>query len=177
MNQPLDPNTELPKIPDEPLLEGAEPNELEAKLAACEKKAEEYLAGWQRAKADFSNYKRDEAIRLQEIAQYGSFKLLEELIRVVDSFDLGIAALEKQGSIDKGIYMIRVQFEDMLRRHGIQRIPITPGDQLDLSKHEVIGELESEHPPGSIAQEIEAGYMLHDRVLRPVRVMTSKGKN
>src|SRR5882724_2424458 len=65
-------------------------------LAECEKKRDEYLAGWQRAKADFLNYKKDEAMRLQEFMKYGHEEFMRELIGVLDSFDLAISYLEKE---------------------------------------------------------------------------------
>ena len=78
-------------------------------LQKCEAQRDEYLAGWQRAKADFINYKKEEMVRLEEFARYQNADLVMELVRVLDSFDLGIAALEKKGGVDRGVYMIRAQ--------------------------------------------------------------------
>ena len=86
-----------------------------SELAQTRKQAEEYLAGWQRTKADFVNYKREEAGRLEEVARYSSERFMKEMVTVLDSFDLGLSALEKQGQVEKGIYMIRAQFEDTLK--------------------------------------------------------------
>ena len=81
-------------------------------LQKCRKERDEYLAGWQRAKADFINYKKEELRRLQEVARYGSEELMRELITVMDNFDLGLRALERSGGVDKGMYMIKSQRED-----------------------------------------------------------------
>jgi molecular chaperone GrpE len=138
---------------------------------------EEYLAGWQRAKADFINYKKDEAQRLQELAKYQLEDVVHDLISVLDNFDLGLAALEKQGPVEKGIYMIRTQLEDLLKKRGLQRIPIRPGDAFDPGIAEAIAEADSDdHPPGSILEVIEAGYKLHGKILRPVRVKVVKSR-
>lgn len=144
------------------------------KRAVCEKQKDEYLAGWQRAKADFLNYKKEELQRLQEFAKYGHEELMRELISVLDSFDLGIAALEKAGPIEKGIYMIKAQIEDVTRRHGMERIKISPGDAMNPLEMESIGEMESTMPPGTVAEEIERGYRLHEKVIRPARVKIAK---
>ena len=68
---------------------------------------DEYLAGWQRAKADFINYKKEEANRAIEVARYGSADLIKDLISVMDNFDLALRTLEKAGPVEKGIYLIR----------------------------------------------------------------------
>ena len=77
-------------------------SELEKKLAAAEGQRDEYLAGWQRAKADFINYKKEEFAHLQEVAKYGSEDLIKDMISVMDNFDLGLRSLEKAGPVEKG---------------------------------------------------------------------------
>lgn len=149
---------------------------LRLELAGCKKEKDEYLAGWQRAKADFLNYKKEELRRIEEIARYQTEDFMNELITVLDNFDLGIAALQKAGPVEKGIYMIRSQIEDILKRRGLQRIPVKTGDRFDPAFHEAIAETESNAEAGTIVEEIEAGYRLHDKVVRPARVKVSKGK-
>lgn len=143
----------------------------------CRKEKEEYLAGWQRAKADFINYKKEEVKRLEEIAKYANAALLEELITVLDNFDLAIQALKKTGEVDKGIYMIRAHLEDILRKRGLERINLTPPQAFDAAVMETIEEVESSESPGTVLEEISPGYKLHDKVLRPARVRISKGKS
>lgn len=154
-----------------------EGGELQRKLEEAERARDEYLAGWQRAKADFVNYKKDEMQRLEEIAKYGTEDLIRECIGVMDNFDLGIRALEKQGPVEKGVYMIRAQIEDMLRRRGLERIPMAPGDVFDPMHAEAIAEVPAELPQGAVVEEIEAGYRLHGKVIRPARVKVSKGQS
>ncbi len=153
---------------------------------------DDYLAGWQRAKADFINYKKDEVRRLEEIARYGSEELILEAIAVLDNFDLALRAIEaekrsaptpeesrspdQKRGIDKGIYMIRGQIEDILKRHGAERIKIQPGDRFDPRTSEAIVLIESDMPEGTVVEEIEAGYKMYDKILRPARVKVSKEK-
>lgn len=145
-------------------------------LQRCEKERDEYLAGWQRAKADFINYKKDEVQRLQEIAKYQLEDVTLELIAVLDNFDLGLAALEKQGPVEKGIYMIRTQLLDVLKRRGLTRIEVKAGSAFDPAQMESVAETESVEPPGSVAEVIEEGYRLHEKIIRPARVKISKSK-
>lgn len=146
----------------------------EEKLTAIEKQRDEYLAGWQRAKADFINYRKDEAGRFEKLIRFANEDLLEELIGVLDSFDLGLAALEKAGPVEKGVYMVRSKLDNVLKQRGLERLPVKAGDMFDPSLSEAIVEAESDQPPGTIIEVIENGYKLHDRVLRPTRVKVPK---
>ncbi len=145
-----------------------------AELARCQKERDEYLAGWQRARADFLNYKKDEVKRFEEIVRFSNEELLKELIGVLDSFDLGLAALEKEGKAEKGIYMIRSQLEDILKQHGLERIQLKVGDKFDPATSETIAESESDKPAGEVIEIIEVGYRLNGKLLRPARVKVSK---
>jgi molecular chaperone GrpE len=154
----------------------ADASALETKLAAAEKQRDEYLAGWQRAKADFINYKKDEMAHLQEAMKYGSEDLIKDLISVMDNFDLGLRAMEKAGPVEKGIYLIRSQIEDILKKRGLEKIEIKVGDAFDPAMMEAMTEVESDLPHGAVVEEIEPGYRLHEKVLRASRVIISKGK-
>lgn len=158
--------------------QNAAPQEdLSEKLASAEKQRDEYLQGWQRAKADYVNYKKEENARLEAIAKYTSEDIMREMVTVLDSFDLGLRSLEKAGPVEKGVYMIRAQIEDILKKRGLDRIALNPGDAFDPAIAEAIAEGISEEPPGTIAEEIEPGYRLYEKVLRPARVKLSKGKD
>lgn len=166
-----EPNKEAEKNLQQP-----EPNELEAKLAEAEKARDEYLAGWQRTKADFINYKKEEMKHLEDVARYGSEDLIRDLIGVIDNFDLGLRTMEKSGPVERGIYLIRTQIEDILKKRGLVKIEIKPGDEFDPMIAEAMTEVPSERPPGTIVEEVEPGYRLGEKVLRPARVILSKGK-
>ena len=151
--------------------------ELQAQLEQCQKERDEYLSGWQRAKADFVNYKREEQQRLAEIAKYGAADLMRELLMVLDSFDLAIMALsgEKEGPESQGLQLIKAQVNEILKRYGLEKIPISPGDAYDPAIAEAIAEVVSDVPESAVAEVVEAGYRLHGKLLRPARVKLSKG--
>jgi molecular chaperone GrpE len=140
------------------------------------KQRDEYLAGWQRAKADFINYKKEEMAHLQEVAKYGNEDLIKDLISVMDNFDLGLRAMEKARPVEKGIYLIRSQIEDILKKRGLQKIEVKAGDMFDPVTMEAMTEIESDKPYGAVVEEMEPGYRLHEKVLRASRVILSKGK-
>jgi len=149
---------------------------LKEQLAAAEKARDEYLAGWQRAKADFVNYKKEEMMHLEEVAKYGSIDLIKDLLIVMDNFDLGLRAMEKAGAVDKGVYLIRSQIEDILKKRGLSKIEVAVGDQFDPMTAEAMAAIESDKPPGTIVEIAEPGYRLHDKVLRAAKVIISKDK-
>lgn len=149
--------------------------DLEEKLKRCEKDKSDYLSGWQRAKADFINYKRDEAARFEQIAKYANEGLLNELILVLDNFDLGLRSLEKNGVSDRGIYLIRIQLEDIMKKRGLEKISIAIGSMFDPSTSEILAESDSDKPQGVVLEEIAPAYELYDKIIRPAKVKISKG--
>ena len=116
---------------------------------------DEYLAGWARAKADLINYKKEEANRAVEVARYGSVDLIRDLISVMDNFDLALRTLEKAGPVEKGIYLIRTQIEDILKKRGLAKVDIKEGDVFDPAIAEALAEVASEKPACAVVEVIE----------------------
>jgi len=152
------------------------PEELEAALAACEKLRDEYLDGWKRAKADFENYRKEERARAEAVVKFANEVLIMDCLHVLDSFDLGLATVSDGDHARKGMELIRGQLEEVLRRYGVERIKVKPGDAFDPVRHEGVGEVVSGVPPATVAEEVSAGYLLHGKLVRPARVKLSKGR-
>ncbi|MEK7548987.1 MAG: nucleotide exchange factor GrpE [Patescibacteria group bacterium] len=151
-------------------MNGAVENELEK----CQKEKEEYLDGWKRAKADLINYKKEEAKRFEGISRFSQEILIRDLINVLDSFDLALSALEKEGKAEKGVYLIRTQMEDILRGSGLERIIVSVGQPFDPALQEAIVAVESDKSPDTVVEEIERGYLLRGKLIRPARVKVAK---
>ena len=149
---------------------------LRQRLAHAEQERKEYLDGWQRAKADLINYKKEEQRRFEDLARYGAEGLLRELVDVLDNFDLALGA-GAPPEVEKGIMLIRGQMENILRSHGAEPTEVQTGDSFDPALHEAIGEEESDAPAGAVARVLQKGYRLHGRVLRPARVKLSKSRS
>lgn len=151
-------------------------------LKLCRSQSEEYLNGWKRAKADLVNFQKDESKRLEEIVQFGSKALMKELIVVLDSFDLALGSMSEKAekglalSLSKGVYMIRAQLEDVMKKYGLERMVVEVGKPIDHRLHEAILAIESEELVDTIIEEVEHGYLLYGRVLRPARVKVAKEK-
>ena len=139
------------------------------------KEREEYLDGWKRAKAELINYKNDELKRVSEIIRFAGEDIARDMVEILDSFDLCIASLSTDNqSLAKGVYMIRTQLEDLLKKRGMERIIVSVGHQFDPGLHEAISTIQSDKPPGIVIEEIEKGYTWNGKLLRPARVVVSK---
>ncbi len=147
---------------------------VEEKIAKLEKDSQEYLDGWKRAKADLINYKKEEAERFETFAKFSAESLVVELLAIMDSFDLGLAAVQGDKKAEEGFRIIRTQLKEILKRRGLTAILAPPGTPFDPLCHEGVGEVESPHPPGTVAEEVSRGYALGGRVVRPARVRVSK---
>jgi molecular chaperone GrpE len=143
-------------------------------LDALKKQCDEYLDGWKRAKADFINYKKDETKRFETVLKYANETIIRELIGVLDSFDLAIQSLGADEKTEKGIYLIRTQLEDVLKRYGLERISVSVGQKFDPGVHDAISVVESDKPSGTVVDEVEKGYMMNGKLIRAARVKVAK---
>ena len=156
--------------PEEILRQAQDDNE----FAKYKKERDEYLDGWQRAKAEFINYKKDEVKRFETLAKFANESIIRDLINILDSFDLAIPTLESKGKVEKGIYLIRAQLEDALKNYGLERVIVSVGNSFDPAMQEAVAVVESDKPSGTVVEEIERGYMLNGKLIRPARVKVSK---
>ena len=151
--------------------------QIQEKLKKCQELKEEYLNGWQRAKADLINARKEDEKRNQEFLKFANSALISDILPVLDSFDLAFAAeSEKDSKFSKGIILIKMQLEDALRKYGLESIK-SVGEKINLQVHEIIGEVESEKEEGIIVEELQKGYLLNGKVIRPAKVKISKNKN
>ena len=100
--------------------------------------------------------------------------IVRDLITILDSFDLAIAALEKDGKAEKGLYLIRSQIEDTLKNYGLERLMVSAGQVFDPSVHDAVAVIESNEPSGTVIEEVERGYLLNGKLVRPARVKVAK---
>lgn len=152
-------------------------NELESALEKCRLERQDYLTGWQRARADFLNYKKDQGRVMDEFRNFAHAQLLEKILSVFDNLSRACDSLPESLKDDvwaKGVINVRRQFESLLFEQGIEEIKITTGDKFDPAYHEAIGEIEGEGQSGAVAEISQKGYILHGTVIRPARVKIIK---
>ena len=167
--------------------------ELKKKLEECQKLKEEYLAGWQRARADLLNYKKEEIERIEEILKYGGEEFILKILPILDNFDLAEKKLPedlKNNDSIKGLLQIKTQILDFLRIQGVEEIK-TIGEKFDPNFHEAVEQVEEsklssspiadarevevkDKDSGIIVEEVQKGYKINGRLLRPAKVKVVK---
>jgi molecular chaperone GrpE len=131
-----------------------------------------------RTAADLENYRKRMARDKQEAVRYANQSLLEELLPVLDNFEMGMeaAAAEKGSMIFIGMDMVRRQFADMLGSHGVTPVAVAAGDEFDPAIQEaVIQEASDTVAAGRVVRVMRRGFRMHDRLLRPATVVVSSG--
>jgi molecular chaperone GrpE len=149
---------------------------LKEQLKSCQKERQEYLDGWQRAKADFINAKKREDEERGEFIKFSKKELLKELLPALDSFHTAFGNKEAWEKVDlnwrMGVQYIYSQLLGVLEKHGITLIDPKVGESFDPKKHASIGtvavtEREQDHTVAEVAQK---GYALHGNILEPAKV-------
>ncbi|NGP62240.1 nucleotide exchange factor GrpE [Paenibacillus thiaminolyticus] len=147
-----------------------------AELKMARAQAEELQQRLLRAQADFDNFRRRTVKEKEELAQYASSKLVTELLPVLDNFERALAAAQtgsEEQSFVKGVDMIFRQFTQVLEQEGVKAMNAV-GEPFNPEFHQAIMQVESEeHEEGIVVEEVQKGYMLKDRVLRPAMVKVS----
>lgn len=146
-------------------------------LELASKKAEEYLDGWKRAKADYLNLKKETEKRQQEIVQFASFALICELLPIYDHFKLALSHVPKdqnEAEWVKGFFHVKNQLQDLFKRLGIEEIK-TVGEKFNPEFHEaVIHEKKEGFKTDMILEEVKSGYTWHGKVIQPAKVKVAK---
>ena len=138
------------------------------KLHLCEQERGEYLAGWQRAKADLINYKKEQEAKISEIFKFANEGLIYEVLPVLDSFELAI----KHDANNKEIQQLYNQLKNILKSQGLEEIKAI-GEKFNPEFHESVGEVEGGEQ-GLIAEETQMGYKLNNKVIRASKVKINK---
>jgi len=159
--------------------------ELKKQLEECQKLKDEYLAGWQRSRADLLNYKKEEMERIGQLINYAKEELILDILPIMDNFEVIEKKLPENLKKDdnvKGLMQIKIQFQDFLKTLGVEEIK-SIGEKFDPNFHEVVEEVESssakatedkEIKSGTIIEEIQKGYKINGRLLRPAKVRVVK---
>ncbi|MBI2038468.1 MAG: nucleotide exchange factor GrpE [Candidatus Nealsonbacteria bacterium] len=131
-------------------------------LEECKKQKDEYLAGWQRERADFLNYKKEEMERIGELLKYSGEEIVLNLLPILDNLDVAEKKLPDNLKNDenvKGLLMIKNQLEEFLKLQGVEEIK-TAGEKFDANFMEAVEKEEEERK----------GYKINGRLLRPAKV-------
>ena len=128
-----------------------------------------------RTAAEYDNYRKRCVKDREDFTKYANRSLLEELLPVIDNFEMGMQMAQQDTSsmIYIGMSMVQKQLTDFLSSQGVEPIACTPGQEFDHNVHEAIMSEPSDQPEGSIIRILRKGYNLRGRLLRPVNVVTA----
>jgi molecular chaperone GrpE len=154
--------------------------ELEDKLKAKEEEAKETYDRLLRVSAEFENYKKRSARDMDDFRKFAIQSLLKELLSVVDNLELAInSANENQqsdSSLKEGLDLTHREILHVLEKFNVTPIA-SKGELFDPTYHEAVMQEETdEYPENTVINEMQRGYLIHDRLLRPAMVVVAKPK-
>ncbi|MDB5224608.1 MAG: GrpE protein [Candidatus Adlerbacteria bacterium] len=135
---------------------------LREKLAKAVQEKQEYLEGWQRSRADFANYKREESLMHADREERIKSDLVESLLPALDALELALRHEETPT-----LKMLEKQFVESLRKIGVQRFG-TVGEAFNPHTHEALAQKGDEHKVESVER---SGYSIGEKIIRPAQVI------
>jgi molecular chaperone GrpE len=155
---------------------------LEEALAEARAQAEEYLDGWQRARAEFANYRRREELRREQFADEIAERVLSHFLPVLDDLERAFSAVPPEvqdHSWVKGLSLVAQKMLTGMENEGVAAMPVELGDAFDPNLHMAVLHIPcADYDEGQIAMVLQRGYTIgeRERVLRPAMVQVSSGR-
>ena len=168
------------RIQDELRQLRTELSEARGSLAEVQERADRYHANWQRSAADFLNWKRRSDQEKADATRLGEAAVIADLLRVLDDFERAFGALPgdlRRLTWIEGVHMIWGKLFTIFESRGLTPIEAL-GRDFDPREHEAVLREDDADPSGqtAVVQELQRGYRLHDRVLRPTLVKVGRPK-
>lgn len=154
----------------------SEVGELRKELVEEKARAEANLAGWQRERADFINYKRRVEQEMEDISKCAASELIFRILPVLDDFERALGCLPSGlGDVAwvDGVRAVKRKLRSILESKGLSEIKAL-GEPFDPNLHEAV--MTGVGEEGTVVGEMEKGYKLHDKVLRPTKVIVGGGE-
>jgi molecular chaperone GrpE len=162
---------------EEPFSMDDELSTLHSELDDIRSKAEEYLDGWQRARAEFANFKKRVQKEREASRSFITAEILSKYLTVVDDFERALNDRPEDEASEawaEGVDMIYRKLKNILEAEGVEEIS-AEGEQFDPNFHEAISFAESDdHSEGEIVEVIQPGYKIKERIIRPAVVLVAK---
>ncbi|MBX2812541.1 MAG: nucleotide exchange factor GrpE [Myxococcales bacterium] len=158
-------------------------NELEEALEQTRKEAAQLKDRWMRAAADLENLRRRAAKEREDVQKFGTERLLKNFLPVMDDLDRAVQVLDGHTEAETsattkqllgGVQMVQKKFLATLEKHGVTSFD-AKGTPFNPERHEAVQQIHSEHEVGAVASELQRGFLIHDRLLRPALVVVSLG--
>ena len=162
-------------------VEGDDPiKDLEAKLAAKDQEAKENYDRLLRVSAEFDNYKKRTSKELEEFRKFANQSLIKEMLSVVDNLELAMNSTNGHKAIDQGLLqgldMTHKEILKVFEKFNVKPIE-AKGQAFDPAFHEAVMQEETdEFDENTVINELQKGYLIHDRLLRPAMVVVARPK-
>lgn len=151
-------------------LEGENP--MAAELEALRAEIEQLRADSLRERADLDNQRKRLAREIEQARRFANERLLTELLPLFDSMEAGLAAAAQSDPLREGLELTLRQLHRIAEANGLAEVAPGAGDSFDPERHQAMSMVQAEGlPPGSVAQVLQKGYVLNERLLRPALVM------
>ena len=138
-------------------------------------RSEKYLANWQRAQADLANYKKRIEQEQSAIAKYANSTLISSLLSVIDDFERALNNMPQKVmgfTWIEGIFLVHKKLQGILEAHGLSEIKALDED-FDPTMHQAV--MYGDGDEGKVIEELQKGFKLHDRIIRPSMVQVGQG--
>jgi molecular chaperone GrpE len=153
-------------------------DDIMVKLQEKEREAAENYDKYVRAIAELENYRKRAAREKADFIRYGNENLIKDILPLVDSMDRALQHADNYGYSDafkKGLKLLQGQLQGCLEKYGVRQIECV-NKAFDPHIHEAVLQVDSgAHEKDRVVEELEKGYLLHERLLRPAKVSVSKG--
>jgi molecular chaperone GrpE len=174
----MDKELETKAAEEDSVIESDELEAIKQKISELEASVSEWKDKYLRSMADFDNYRKRSLEEKSDWIKRATEKLALTMCDVLDNFDRALLQLDddqREDSFIKGIVLIDQQLKTALEREGVKRIEAL-GTDFDPNYHEALAHIPSEYEEGIVAAVIQNGYTMNDKLIRPVRVAVSSGK-
>lgn len=172
------PDNQKAKEPAEERKEPTPLEKLQQQLDAKTREAAENRDKWLRLRAEFENFKKRMQKEKADLMKFSNENLLKSILPILDNLERAIdhgKEAKENTSLLEGVKITLKQFLNTLERFGVKPLSAM-GEVFDPEKHEAVSQQESDQEPSRVISEVEKGYVFHDRLLRPARVIVSKEK-
>lgn len=149
---------------------------LNQELTEFKQKAEDYLASWKRTAADFENYKKRREKEDRELLQFAQEVTVVKMLPTLESLEQALKQAPNDPKFktwSEGVIKIVQQLEKVLLEMGVEKIKAV-GEKFDPDLHEAVEQVEGEEASGTILEEIQTGYKLNGKVIKPAKVKVTR---
>jgi molecular chaperone GrpE len=154
--------------------------ELESKLESAENEAKENYDRFLRVSAEFENYKKRSARQIDEFRKFANESLLKDMLCVVDNLERAVDSSQNDGiknhTIAEGVTLTIDEISKIFKKYNVKPV-LSLNEPFDPNFHQAVMQEETEdYPDNVVLKELQKGYLMHDRLLRPAMVIVSKSK-